>query len=177
MKPRARLRRLVVLAAILALFAVGSIGYVLRERAKSDRLLADGEQALAAREYARARDRLDHYLAERPADTRARLLAARAARQTRAYSDAREHLRQCRADGGEAEPIAIEESLIDILLGDEKPIAALRERAANYHCSIVLCTATQPAITRRAELRIKSTHGQTGTRYERRSDRNEVDHV
>lgn len=33
-------------------------------------------------------------------------------------------------------------------------LAVLRELAADYHCSIVLCTATQPAITRRAEFPI-----------------------
>ena len=122
-----RRRRLVILLALLA--AVGAAGYFLRERREARRLLAEGEQALAAREYARAHELLDRYLAARPSDTRARLLAARAARQARAYGPAREHLRRCRADGGEAEPVAVEESLIDLQLGDERRLAALRERA------------------------------------------------
>ena len=121
-------RRILILTALVAI-AASSVGYFLRERWKTDRLLAEGEQAITAREYARARDLLDRYLAERPADTRARLLAARAAREERAYRDAREHLRRCRADGGEAEPIDVEESLLDVLAGDERPVAALRERA------------------------------------------------
>jgi tetratricopeptide (TPR) repeat protein len=123
-----RRRRLVILAALLIL-AVATAGYFLHERRKTDRMLADGEQALAAREYARAREILDRYMVERPTDARARLLAARAARQTRAYNDAREHLRRCRADGGDEESIAVEESLIDVLLGDVRPVAELRERA------------------------------------------------
>ena len=129
-----RRRRVVILVALLAAVAAGAAGHYLRERRQAERLaaerlLTEGEQALAAREYARAREILDRYLAERPADTRVRLLAARAARQARIYSDAREHLRRCRADGGDAESIDVEESLLDVLLGDERPVAALRERA------------------------------------------------
>jgi tetratricopeptide (TPR) repeat protein len=114
---------------LLAVAGAGAAGYSARERSKADRLLADAEQALAAREDARAREALDRYLADRPADTRARLLAARAARRARAYGDARDHLRRCRADGGAADPIAVEESLLDLLQGDERPVPALRERA------------------------------------------------
>lgn len=125
---RRRRRAALAVAAILAV-AAGLAAYVVREQRKTDRLLAEGEQALAAREYDRARELFDRYLTERPADARARLLAARAARQARAYRDAREHLRRCRADGGEGEPIDVEESLLDVLLGDERPVARLRERA------------------------------------------------
>ncbi|HEY8503075.1 MAG TPA: hypothetical protein VIL46_00735, partial [Gemmataceae bacterium] len=56
-----RRRRLVILLALLA--AVGAAGYFLRERREARRLLAEGEQALAAREYARAHELLDRYLA------------------------------------------------------------------------------------------------------------------
>jgi tetratricopeptide (TPR) repeat protein len=126
---RPRRRRLAVLVGLAAAVAAGSVGYSAWERRKVDHLLADGERALAAREYAQARELLDRYLAERPADARARLLAARAARHTKAYRDARDHLRRCRADGGEAESVDIEESLLAVLGGDERPVAALRERA------------------------------------------------
>lgn len=125
----ARRRGLVILGALVAAVAVVATGYAYTERRKADRLLADGEQALAARDYARARELLDRYLSGRPADARARLLAARAARQARAYRDAREHLRRCRADGDEDEAVGVEESLLDVVLGDERPVAALRERA------------------------------------------------
>jgi tetratricopeptide (TPR) repeat protein len=116
---------LVALAAVL----VGAGGYVLWERRQTDQLRAEGERALAEREYARAGELFERYLTERPRDANARLLAARAARQNRAYNKAREYLRQCRADGAAAEPIDVEEALIAVLLGDEQPVAGLRERA------------------------------------------------
>lgn len=125
---RRRWRFVVPLVAVLAVLC-GLIGYTIREKRKTNRLLTEGEQAIEKREYARAREMLDRYLTERPADARARLLAARAAREVRAYDDAREHLRRCRADGGEPEAIVVEESLLDVLLGDERPLATLRERA------------------------------------------------
>lgn len=124
---RRRARLLTVAAVIAAIVALA--GYVFWERRKTDRLLEDGEQALAARDYARARERLEQYLVERPADTHARLLAARAAREVRAYGDARKHLSRCRTDGGEAEAIDTEEALIEVLLGDPTPVPSLRERA------------------------------------------------
>jgi tetratricopeptide (TPR) repeat protein len=124
-----RRQRVVLLGTFIAVL-IGVAGYALWERRKTDRLLIEGEQALAAREYAHARELFERYLAERPTDTRARLLAARSARGARAYREAREHLKRCRADGGEAEPIAIEELLIDVELGNTGPIPALRERAA-----------------------------------------------
>lgn len=100
-----------------------------RERRETNELLADGERALMARDYARAREQFEHYLERRPADPQARLLAARAARQARAYGEARKQLRRCRDDGGDSEAIAVEESLIDVLEGDLKAIPGLRERA------------------------------------------------
>jgi tetratricopeptide (TPR) repeat protein len=124
-----RRRNRVILVAILGVCVVVAAGYFIRERRKVDRLLAEGERALEAREYARARELLDRYLVERPGDTQSRLLAARAARQARVYDAAREHLRRCRADGGDEEAIAVEESLLDVLAGDERPVASLRERA------------------------------------------------
>ncbi len=125
---RDRRRGALLVVAVVAV-ATGIGGYFLREQRKTDRLFAEGESALAARDYGRARELLDRYLTERPADPRARLLAARAARQARAYREAREHLQKCRAAGGEAEPIAVEEQLLDLLAGNEHPLASLRERA------------------------------------------------
>ena len=89
-----RRRRVLILAALFIALAAVAAGYFIREWRKTDRLLAEGEQKLAAREYAQARESFERYLAERPADTRARLLAARAARHQRFYRDAREHLQR-----------------------------------------------------------------------------------
>src|SRR5262245_19783081 len=127
--PARRKRRVIIAATLIAAATAGLTAYFQWERRKADRVLAEGEQALAAREYGRAHDVLNRYLADRPRDTRARLLAARAARETRMYRDAREQLRRCRADGGDAEVIDVEESLLDVLGGDERPIPTLRERS------------------------------------------------
>lgn len=125
-----RRRALLVAALGAALAGLGAFAaHTIRERREAERLLADGEQALAKHEHQRARELLEGYLARRPADARTRLLAARAARGARAYGDAREHLRRCRADGGEGEAVSVEEALIDVELGYEEPVAALRERA------------------------------------------------
>lgn len=124
-----RRRRWVILGLVLVTVAAGTVGYSVRERRKTDRLRTEGEQALAAREYARAREFLERYLVERPTDTRVRLLAARAARHARAYRDARQHLHQARANGGDLDAIAVEEQLLGVVQGDEEPVAALRERA------------------------------------------------
>jgi tetratricopeptide (TPR) repeat protein len=124
-------RRRRVLLLVLALAALGAlVGYKVWDRRQAARLLAQGEQALAERDYTRAREHLERYLADRPGDAHARLLAARAARRLKLYPEAREHLRRCRADGGPEEPIAVEEALIAVQLGDEEPVAFLRERAA-----------------------------------------------
>ncbi len=124
-----RRRQVVLLVAVVVLAVVGFAGYSLRQQRKIDRLLTEGEELLAAREDKRARERFEQYLAERPTDTRARLLAARACRRMRAYREAREHLKRCQADGGDAESITIEETLISVQLGNEQPVASLRERA------------------------------------------------
>lgn len=90
--------------------------------------LRQGEAALAAREYDKARELLARYLSHRPGDTQARLLAARAARRLREYYEAYEHLRLCREGGGDAEAIRIETTLIAVQRGEE-PTDALRQRA------------------------------------------------
>src|SRR5262245_38336536 len=127
--PVRRRRHLVIAGVLVAAAAAGLAAYFQWERRRADRFLADAERAISAREYQRAREVLDRYLSERPHDARARLLAARTARETRAYRDAREHLNRCRGDGGDPEAIDVEESLLDVLGGDERPIAALRERS------------------------------------------------
>jgi tetratricopeptide (TPR) repeat protein len=124
-----RRRKPVLVLAVLVAALAGYGAFALAERRKAERLLAEGERALAAREYPRARELLEGYLGQRPNDTRARLLAARAARGDRAYREAREHHRRCRADGGDEEPLAVEEALIEVALGDERPVAGLRDRA------------------------------------------------
>jgi len=92
-------------------------------------LLRRGEEALAARNYPAARDYLARYLGFQPGDARARLLAARTFRRLGEYYQAREHLQRCRKDGGDPETIEVEDALIDVQRGDERPVEKLRERA------------------------------------------------
>jgi tetratricopeptide (TPR) repeat protein len=124
-----RQHRLVVVAVLSVGVAAGVAWYFIHERRKTDQLLAEGEQAIAVRDYAQARELLNRYLTDRPDDSHARLLAARAARRERLYHEAREHLRRCRAEGSDPEAVDIEDSLLDVLSGDERPVAGLRERA------------------------------------------------
>src|SRR5262249_45254004 len=95
----------------------------------TERLLRQGEEALASREYARAREQLARYLSARPGDVRARLLAARTARRLRKYDEATEHLRRCERDGGDPATIAVEFALGEVQRGDGSRVTALRERA------------------------------------------------
>jgi tetratricopeptide (TPR) repeat protein len=126
---RIRSRRLALSLLILAVLAAAAGGAVVRwERAKDD-LLRRGEQALAVRDHAAARDHLTRYLAARPGDAHARLLAARAARKLRQFDDASADLRRCRDDGGEAEAIQLEYALIAIERDGAEPGPGLRERA------------------------------------------------
>ncbi len=91
--------------------------------------LRQGEEAFAARAFGKAKEHLALYLSYRPDDTRGRLLAARTARRLREYDEALEHLRRCRADGGDAEAITVEYALINLQRGTEGPDEALRRRA------------------------------------------------
>lgn len=115
--------------SLLVLAALAAVGWAAWSRWTTTQLLRQGEAALAARNYGAARDSLERYLSARPADARARLLAARCARRAHSYYEAREHLDRCRTDGGDAEAIAIEGALIDVQRGDERPVPGLRERA------------------------------------------------
>ncbi len=90
--------------------------------------LRQGEEALAARDYDKARAHFARYLSHRPGDANARLLAARAARNLHEYYEAAEHLRHCREQGGDAESIGIESALIAVQRGTE-PSPSLRQRA------------------------------------------------
>jgi tetratricopeptide (TPR) repeat protein len=124
-----RWRWAVTAAAVMVLV----IGYVLRWRAEQSRiarLLAEGEAALAERDYGSAREHFNAYLESRPEDSRARLLAARAARRLRKYDQAAEDLAKCRAAGGEAEAVEVEFALMDVERGDERPVPELRARVA-----------------------------------------------
>lgn len=89
--------------------------------------LRQAEAAMAARDYAVARDSLGRYLASRPDDPRALLLAARAARNLGEYYEASEYSRRCRENGGDREAIAAEEALIAVQRG-EAPSPELRKR-------------------------------------------------
>lgn len=119
-------RRWVVAGLVLAALAgMGAAGW---SHWTTTQLLRHGEGALAAREYAKARDLLGQYLEARPGDARAHLLAARAARRLREYYEARDHLRRCREEGGDTEAIEIEDALIDVQRGDDGPVEWLRAR-------------------------------------------------
>jgi tetratricopeptide (TPR) repeat protein len=90
--------------------------------------LRKGEAALEERRYDEAREQLTRYLSYRPDDSRARLLAARAARNLHEYYEALEQLRLCRAAGGDTEAVGVETALIAVERGQE-PDPALRQRA------------------------------------------------
>lgn len=124
---RYRRRWLLALVALIAVGAFARSEY--RDRARVEALLRDGEAALAARDYGPAREKLEAFLLERPSGARARLLAARAARQQRDFRAARAHLGALRAAGEEAEAVALEEQLLDVRAGHYEGVPALRARA------------------------------------------------
>lgn len=117
------------LKAGLVLLVLAAAGALLAWSWHTDGHLRRAEAALADRDHAAAREQLTRYLSARPGDARARLLAARAARRLRLYHEAQEHLERCRKDGGDAEAVEVETELIRVQRGDERPVAALRERA------------------------------------------------
>ena len=111
---------------VMAALAAGGAGLW---RHRNEQILREGEQALEAREYAKAREHFERYLTIRPSAVGARLLAARAARRQKDFEAALEHLRRCREDGGDAEIIDVEYALIAVRQGDDGPVPWLRERA------------------------------------------------
>lgn len=116
--------------AVLVALAVGAFAYsAYRARARSAAQLAEAEAALAARDYGPAREQLEAHLAEHPDHARARLLAARAARQLRDYRAAQEHLHALRAAGQEAEAVALEEQFHALRAGHFEVVPELRARA------------------------------------------------
>jgi tetratricopeptide (TPR) repeat protein len=117
---------LVLLVPALAALAAGGYAGWLWWTA---RLLRQAEATLAGREYGKAREQLARYLAVRPGDGRAHLLAARAARRLRQDDEARQHLRLCRETDGPSEAVAVEYALLDVQQGDDGTVPALRERA------------------------------------------------
>ena len=116
----------IVVLVVLAALAIG--GWA-SWRWWTGQFLRQGEEALAARTFSKAKEHLAQYLSYRPDDTRGRLLAARTARRLREYDDALDHLRRCRKDGGDAEAITVEYALINLQRGTEGPDEALRRRA------------------------------------------------
>jgi predicted Zn-dependent protease len=101
-------------------------------------ILRQGEEALAARAYSKAKERLTLYLSYRPDDTRGRLLAARTARRLREYDEALELLRHCREDSGANEAITIEYALISLQRDHEGPDDELRRRALDRDDELAL---------------------------------------
>jgi tetratricopeptide (TPR) repeat protein len=120
------MRRILLFLAILA--TVGIAGGLIVWRQWPNRYLQAGETALQERRYDEAREHLAAYLSHRPDDPRARLLAARAARNLTEFYEAFEHLRRAKSAGGDAESIDVETELIAIKRGKE-PGPQLRERA------------------------------------------------
>lgn len=127
-----RFQRRGLLALVAAAVAAGTGAYAYSEyrtRARVAALFAEGEAALSAREYSPAREKFEAYLGAHPDHARARLLAARAARQLRDYGAAREHLSVLRAAGQEVEAVQLEDALLDVRAGRFEAVPVLRERA------------------------------------------------
>ncbi len=117
-------RTAILLLALL--LAVGGAVWFWRQYPR--RFLQAGKAALQARRYGEAREQFQQYLASRPNDAHAHLLAARACRWLREYYDAYEHLRRCREAGYQGEAVELEAALIAVQRGEE-PTPALRQRA------------------------------------------------
>lgn len=119
------LRQPIVLGVlVVAVLATGVIAW----RQWPAQFLRRGEAALGERKYEQARGHLAVYLSYRPRDCRARVLAARAARNLGEYYEALEHLRHCDTGGSNNEAVTVEKALIAVVRGQE-PDASLRQRA------------------------------------------------
>jgi tetratricopeptide (TPR) repeat protein len=118
---------MVTVVGLLA--ALASAGTVIWQRQATDQLLREGADLLAEHEYIKARERLAQYLAVRPNDPRALLMAARAARNLREYYEATELLHRCRDNNGPHEAIVVEFELMEVQRGKQTPSPSLRERA------------------------------------------------
>src|SRR5262249_36053659 len=81
--------RLLLLFALLVAALAGG-GYATWRWRWAEQLLAQGENALAGREYTKAHALLARYLSLWPGDKRAHLLAARVARRLKQYDEAEE---------------------------------------------------------------------------------------
>jgi tetratricopeptide (TPR) repeat protein len=121
-------RRFIVTILVLLVVLTGAMAVIWQRRA-TDQILREGEELLAAHEYIKARERLTQYLAVRPNDARALLIAARSARGQREYYEATELLNRCRASNGSLEAIGVEFELIDLQRGKQTPSPSLRDRA------------------------------------------------
>jgi tetratricopeptide (TPR) repeat protein len=122
--------RWLIAAAIAVALPAGY--YIMRqgEEARVAKILSQGEQALAARDYSTAREYLISYLAARPNDPQAQLLAARTARHLKLYDEAEQALRKCREAGGDPEAIDTEYTLLAVVRGNFAPVSELRSRVA-----------------------------------------------
>lgn len=116
----------IISIVVVAALAAGGVSLW---RHWGERHLRAGEESLEARDYAKAREHFESYLAIHPHSAAARLLAARAARRQKDFDGALEHLRRCREDGGDGEAIDVEYALINLKRGDDKSAQWLRERA------------------------------------------------
>jgi len=112
---------------ILTLLAITAGGGLALHRWSVSRHFSRAISELQRRDYPRALESLNRYLAHRPADARAHLLAARVNRKLQEYFQAGEHLRKCRELSGDPEAISVETDLIGIQRGGE-PSNKLRDR-------------------------------------------------
>jgi predicted Zn-dependent protease len=109
-------------AAALLLLGAGVGAYLFVGHLRYQSRFRSAEEALERRDFRRASDLLRGCLEERPGDTSARLLAARAARRQGDLAQAAEHLWAYESAGGPPEELAEERRLLRAQEGD--PAAA-----------------------------------------------------
>jgi predicted Zn-dependent protease len=107
--PATERRRIVRLAALLAVAGAGLIALAVRYWPESH--LYRARKALDRHDYAAARLSLDRYLESRPDNAEAHLLLAQLDRRSNNYAEAAKHLDACRRLGGRADAIDLERAL------------------------------------------------------------------
>jgi Tfp pilus assembly protein PilF len=104
--------------ALLSLLLIGFATYRIGRSAIAGYHYHAALAALERRDFRDASARLDQALAVEPDDLTTRLLAAQTARRRGDYADALAHLRLCEQQGGVAEALALERTLLRVQAGD-----------------------------------------------------------